>query len=54
MKLYNVSVVGLIGTVITERVRTGTVITNNKIRYTNLGSDLRVEVVMVCSPRVPE
>jgi hypothetical protein len=29
--------------------------TNNRIRYTNLGSDLRLEVaIMLVPPRVPE
>jgi len=55
MKSYNARVVGVIGTAIDACVRTGTVITSNRIRYTNLGSDLRLEVtIMLISPRVPE
>jgi len=55
MKSYNARVVGVIGTAITAFERIGTVMTNNRIRYTSLGSDLRLEVaIMLVPPRVPE
>ena len=55
MKSYNARVVGVIGTATTACERIGTVITSNKIRYTSLGSDLRLEAaIMLVSPRVPE
>ena len=53
MKSYKVCVVALIGTVITECVRTGTMITISKIAYRSLGSDLK-EVAKLCPPWVPE
>ncbi len=54
MKLYNVRVVGLIETANAECVRIGTVMTINKIRYTSLGSDLRLEAAILPAPRIPE
>ena len=54
MKSYSVRVVGLIGTPITVCVRIGTIITINKITYTNLGSDLRLEADTLSPPRIPE
>lgn len=55
MKSYNARVVGPTGTAITACVRIGAVITSNRMRYTSLGSDLRLDAaILLVSPRVPE